>query len=312
MKGTSLLDIYLLSEQTRWMPQKKAKKTKAEKSLKPTKTEKSSKNGGLGGALKKGTKSVGKAVGLVPAKLAAISKKSIPLKVEKTAGKSSAKLPKKSIAGGIGMKKSLPISVKIPAKAPAVVAKKLPVPPIPAALLAKGKKEAPKALKVKPEGKGKKAPEVVVVVPAPKGVALLTKEGKKKGKSAADGAVAKKNRCREPGCDVEASLLGYCRMHYIKNWRRIKRKEAILASGQLNNYVEELVNKYPDKYLDVIRQDLATEKEWGKVVVDLELEGVDDDSGNDEDIDSATEGARSPTGSAGGGRGDFDDEGDTF
>jgi len=107
--------------------------------------------------------------------------------------------------------------------------------------------------------------------------------------------------------------MGYCRMHYIKNWRRIKRKEGILASGQLNNYVEELVNKYPDKYLDVIRQDLATEKEWGKVVVDLELEGTDDDNAVEEDNEAVPEGVR-PASGGGGGRGssEFDDEGDAF
>lgn len=266
------------------MPQKKSK-TKPEKSKKPAakaapskKGAKSAKAGGLGAVLKKVSKAVGLSGG----------KKSTP-PAKKPAGKTEA--------------------VKKAAPAPAKGKKAAPV-----ASPAKGKKEATKPTKAaapsKPEGKNGKKAEVVVVVPAPKGVALLTKEGKsKKASKAAAELSAKAKRCREPGCDHDFTILGYCRLHYIKNWRRIKRKEAILASGQLNNYVEELVNKYPDKYLDVIRQDLATEKEWGKVVVDLELEGTDEEAGAEEDIDAAAEGVRAPVGSA---RGEFDDEGDAF
>lgn len=153
---------------------------------------------------------------------------------------------------------------------------------------------------------GKKKSEVVVEVPAPKGVAIL-RNGKapKKGKAEASPASLGKKRCREPGCDHEMLVSGYCRLHYIKNWRKIKRKEAILASGQLNNYVEELVNKYPDKYLDVIRQDLASEKEWAKVVIDLELESADEEGGGEDDIDAVAEGVRTD-------RGGFEDDSDSF
>jgi hypothetical protein len=273
------------------MPQKKAKKAKSAKASKPAKPAKAAKGASLGAALKKAAKNVAKSVGLASAKKGVAAKKTAP-------AKGAAAKPIKAVSAVKGKKAA-------PALAP---------------VKAKGKKEAPKQeiLKPaakgsgKPDAKGKKASEVVVVVPAPKGVAILTKDGKgKKGRAASEAAAAKLKRCREPGCDHEFTLLGYCRLHYIKNWRRIKRKEAILASGQLNNYVEELVNKYPDKYLDVIRQDLATEKEWSKVVVDLELEGTDDESGAEEDIDAAAEGVRAPAG-GGGGRGEFDDEGDSF
>jgi len=284
------------------MPQKKAKKVlkkpAADKAKKPAKSAKST---GLGAALKSAAKNVAKTVALVaPKKGVAPKKAAAPLKAEK---------PGKKIEVA---KKPLPV----------VKGKKAaPEPALAAAAVVKGKKEEPKkaakAAVVAPvavlvKGKGK-AKEVVVEVPAPKGVAILTKETKvgKKSKAAAEAAAAKQRRCREPGCDHEFILVGYCRMHYIKNWRRVKRKEAILASGQLNNYVEELVSKYPDKYLDVIRQDLATEKEWGKAVVDLELEGSDEDGGGEEDIDAVAEGVR-PASGGGGARGEFDDEGDAF
>lgn len=288
------------------MPQKKAKKAKAEKPKKPVKAAKAA---GLGAALKKVAKDLGKKVAVTAAKKTSAApqpKKAVaPVKAEKP-GKKGAESAKKVAAPTKAEKQG-----KVDKKAAAA----------PALSLVKGKeKTAPagkpeKVAKGIPAAKveGKKKGEVVVVVPAPKGVAILTKDGKKKGKSASESSISKKNRCREPGCDLDFTLVGYCRLHYIKNWRRIKRKESILASGQLNNYVEELVNKYPDKYLDVIREDLATEKQWSKVVTDLELEGNDDDTAVDDDNEAVPEGVRPASGGGGGGgRGEFDDEGDAF
>ena len=285
------------------MPQKKAKKPlkkhSAEKAKKPAKSAKTT---GLGAALKSAAKSVAKSVGLAPAKKGAVPKKgAAPAKASKPAKK-------------LEVAKKLAVAKKT---LPALKSKKTEAPPL---TLVKGKKEdSKKAAKTAPvatpvaapaKGKGKAGKEVVLVVPEPKGVAMLAKDGKsKKGKAAAEAAAAKQRRCREPGCEHEFILVGYCRMHYIKNWRRVKRKEAILASCQLNHYVEELVTKYPDKYLDVIRQDLATEKEWGKAVVDLELEGAEEEGSGDEDIDAVAEGVRP---ASGGSRSEFDDEGDAF
>lgn len=83
--------------------------------------------------------------------------------------------------------------------------------------------------------------------------------------------------CREVACELMCTTGGYCRMHYIKNWKKIKRKEIILKEKKLNSYIEELVSKYPDKYIEAIRQDLASEKDFAKVISDLEIEeGLDE------------------------------------
>ncbi len=90
-------------------------------------------------------------------------------------------------------------------------------------------------------------------------------------------AASDADSCREVACEGLATTAGYCRLHYIKNWKKIKRKELILKEGKLNQYIEELVAKYPDKYIDAIRQDLAVEKDFAKVIYDLDLdEGVDE------------------------------------
>lgn len=109
--------------------------------------------------------------------------------------------------------------------------------------------------------------------------------------------------CREVACEGLATTGGYCRMHYIKNWKKIKRKELILKEKKLNQYIEELVAKYPDKYIEAIRQDLANDKDFAKVIYDLDLdESVDDFEMESESVDSLIDNIRR----------DFEDEGESF
>ena len=110
--------------------------------------------------------------------------------------------------------------------------------------------------------------------------------------------------CREVACEGLATSGGYCRLHYIKNWKKIKRKEAILHEKKLDQYIEELVAKYPDKYIEAIRQDLTNDKDFAKVIHDLDLdEGVDDfDGEGGESMDSLIDTIKR----------DFDDDSDAF
>ena len=173
------------------------------------------------------------------------------------------------------------------------------------------KKQAPAAspvLKTKNDLKAAKPPKEVAVdhklssktpahppaAPAPaltKGPALTKAKAEPKVKgskmTAAQLAEHLEKMCRENGCENLASTKGYCRLDYIKNWKKIKRKEMILKEGKLNNYIEELVSKYPDKYIDVIRQDLTTEVNFNKVIHDLELdESIDDLDYDGDSIDA--------------------------
>lgn len=142
-----------------------------------------------------------------------------------------------------------------------------------------------------------------------------TAKGKKKGgkEQSASGTTRKTslmNGCREMACESLPTSAGYCRAHYIKNWKKIKRKEAVLKDGKLNQYVEELVFKYPEKYIEAIRHDLANDKEFMKVIRDLELdEAIDDVNGEDGEAPEAV----AVEGVGSGRRGaDLDDDGDLF
>jgi hypothetical protein len=144
----------------------------------------------------------------------------------------------------------------------------------------------------KPELKGK-APVKPVTAPEPmvaKGKEAKPLKAVKTGKapkSVVLNAANAERMCRETGCENPPSTKGYCRLDYIKNWKKIKRKEMILKEGKLNQYIEELVSKYPDKYIEVIRQDLSTEVNFNKVIHDLELdESIDDLDYDGDSIDS--------------------------
>jgi hypothetical protein len=92
--------------------------------------------------------------------------------------------------------------------------------------------------------------------------------------------------CRDVTCESVATTGQYCRMHYIKNWKKIKQREELMREGKLNRFIEELVLKYPDKYIEAIRHDLAHDQEFAKVVADLEIDEVveaSDDFSDDED-----------------------------
>lgn len=62
--------------------------------------------------------------------------------------------------------------------------------------------------------------------------------------------------CKEEECQNEQSTLGYCRLHYLKNWKKIREKTRKKAITNLNKYVDHIMKKHPDNYLEAIKQDL--------------------------------------------------------
>jgi hypothetical protein len=87
--------------------------------------------------------------------------------------------------------------------------------------------------------------------------------------------------CRVRECDQVAIVDAYCRYHYLLFWKKIQVRKKILADGKLERYVEELTSRYPDKFLEMIRRDLRTEKDFLVAIQELEI----DDSGSDTDYE---------------------------
>jgi hypothetical protein len=158
---------------------------------------------------------------------------------------------------------------KKPAKVPAKKALKV------APKLAKLKEKVPAKAQAKvvekPLKKGQVAPPPAVVT-------------KGKGKAQAPQAVAKpeaevvltnadgKQYCRVHDCDSESTTDNYCRFHYLALWKRNKIKAKILQGGKLDKYIEDLTAKYPDKYLEMLRKDLTSEKDFNLIIQEMDME----------------------------------------
>lgn len=78
--------------------------------------------------------------------------------------------------------------------------------------------------------------------------------------------------CRVKDCDQLAVVDSYCRYHYLLFWKKIQVRKKILSEGKLERYIEELTARYPDKFLDMLRKDLRSEKEFLAAIQELEID----------------------------------------
>jgi hypothetical protein len=168
-------------------------------------------------------------------------------KVKKPASKPKAQAkPAKVVA-----KKAAPKVTKKPevAKAPVkkIVAKKAAPPPKKAD---KEQQEAPPFNAL--------ADALVVVAEAAEDIVLTDAEGRR--------------YCRVKDCDQIATVDTYCRFHYLLHWKKIQVRKKILTEGKLERYIEELTARYPDKFLDMLRKDLRSEKEFLAAIQELEID----------------------------------------
>lgn len=106
---------------------------------------------------------------------------------------------------------------------------------------------------------------------------------------------AKNDECIEKGCDNIRTTQSYCRLHYLRNWKTVQKKRDILKEGKLQEYIEELISKYPPKYIEALLSDLSDDKEFYRVLNELnitsefdfeedEFENAVDDDDADDDI----------------------------
>lgn len=84
--------------------------------------------------------------------------------------------------------------------------------------------------------------------------------------------------CRMRECDELSLVDGYCRFHYLKLWKKIQLRKKILTDGKLEKYIEELTLRYPDKYIEMIRDDLKSEKHFLAAIQELEIEDVNEEA----------------------------------
>ena len=87
--------------------------------------------------------------------------------------------------------------------------------------------------------------------------------------------------CKVKDCDQIAAVETYCRYHYLLLWKKIQVRRKILIDGKLERYVEELTSRYPDKFLEMIKRDLRSDKDFQAAIAELEI----DESGLDNEFE---------------------------
>lgn len=214
-------------------------------------------------------------------KVAKVSAKKVAAKAPAKASKSASKTASKAAPKALKLKakpapkaaKPAPKVVAKKAEKPAkVVAAKAPVAakPVDPKQLAKAAKPAPAPVEL---GKKAKAKAAQIIRDALTEAAMTALPEKEVVLTNADGM----RYCKVADCDELATSDSYCRFHYLLNWKKIQLRKRILAGDKLDRYIEELTARYPDKYLEMIRKDLANEKDFLTAIQELEI----DDSGDD-------------------------------
>ena len=77
--------------------------------------------------------------------------------------------------------------------------------------------------------------------------------------------------CYDKDCDQPATVDIYCRKHYILSWHLIEQKKQILEGNKLEKFIEQITTRYPDKFLEMIRKNLSTERDFTATLQELGL-----------------------------------------
>jgi hypothetical protein len=94
--------------------------------------------------------------------------------------------------------------------------------------------------------------------------------------------------CRVRDCDQVTNVEGYCRYHYLLLWQKIQIRKTILVDNKLEKYIEDLTGRYPDKFLEMIRKDMKSEKDFLSAIQELEIDesAMGDSDSTDDDAQS--------------------------
>lgn len=99
--------------------------------------------------------------------------------------------------------------------------------------------------------------------------------------------------CRYTNCDQASVVESYCRYHYLLHWKMIQLRKKILSEGKLEKYVQELTARYPDKFIEILIKDLATDKDFTQICTDI---GIISQDGDDDDDSFSVDGEMSNEG----------------
>jgi len=104
--------------------------------------------------------------------------------------------------------------------------------------------------------------------------------------------------CKRSGCfDMSTTIHGFCRLHYISGWKKLKSQEAKGQGKGLDEYMQELVGRFPEEFFERLRSEMdetsqsASEGDSGEEASSDRSSIFDPDDG-DEDMDTIIKGIR--------------------
>lgn len=91
------------------------------------------------------------------------------------------------------------------------------------------------------------------------------------------------------GCVSEQTTDGFCRLHYLKNWKKIRTEKKKKSLRSLNKYIDNIIKTAPDRYVDTLKENLRNPLDFGSSTTGYfsrdDFDNVVDDLGYKEDID---------------------------
>lgn len=105
-------------------------------------------------------------------------------------------------------------------------------------------------------------------------------------------AARKIRLCQMTGCHNQATTKGYCRLCYLKNWKKIRSENKKKASKNLNKYIENIIKTSREDKVTALKDQLRDEASFESSLDDLiyheqeSIRSVMSDLGYSEELDT--------------------------
>ena len=96
----------------------------------------------------------------------------------------------------------------------------------------------------------------------------------------------KAKTCAMENCASKAVAEEYCRLHYLATWKERKKLNKLKGEEKLDRYIQQLVKKFPDSHLEVLRKELSSTEDISTLIDNIEEGDEFDDFGVDIDEDT--------------------------
>lgn len=75
--------------------------------------------------------------------------------------------------------------------------------------------------------------------------------------------------CQMSGCHNQATTVGYCRLCYLKNWKKIRADKKKKASKNLNKYIENVIKASREDKVAALKGQLQDDVTFEKSLDDV-------------------------------------------